>query len=113
MNDNTHLLESLLDKASDYGKTSFELIKLKTLDKTTDAVSSVVPHSIVVILISTFVIFLNLGIALFLGDLFGKMYFGFFAVAAFYILAGVIIHFFLHAQIKKVVADYFIKQVLK
>jgi hypothetical protein len=113
MNDNAHLLESLLDKASDYGKTSFELIKLKTLDKITNAVSSVVPHSIVVILISTFVIFLNLGIALFLGDLFGKMYFGFFAVAAFYILAGVIIHFFLHTQIKKMVADYFIKQVLK
>jgi hypothetical protein len=113
MNDNTHLLESLLDKASDYGKTSFELIKLKTLDKTTDAVSSVVPHSIVVVLISTFLIFLNLGIALFLGDLFGKMYFGFFAVAAFYIVTGIIIHFFLHRQIKKKVADYFIKQVLK
>jgi hypothetical protein len=113
MNDNTKLLESLLDKATDYGKTSFELIKLKALDKTANVVSSAVPHSLVIILISTFVIFLNLGIALYLGDLFGKAYFGFFAVAAFYIFAGTFIHFFLHRQIKKMVADYFIKQVLK
>jgi hypothetical protein len=34
-------------------------------------------------------------------------------VAAFYILAGIIIHFFLHDPIKKLVADYFIKRVLK
>jgi fatty acid desaturase len=113
MNDNTKLLESLLDKATDYGKTSFELIKLKVLDKTTNVVSSLVPQSVVIILIAIFLIFLNLGIALYLGDLFGKTYFGFFAVAAFYILAGTVIHFFMHRQIKKMVADYIIKQVLK
>jgi phosphoglycerol transferase MdoB-like AlkP superfamily enzyme len=113
MNDNTKLLESLLEKASDYGKTSFELLKLKTVDKTADIVSSFVPQSIVVILILVFVIFLNLGIALYLGDLFGKAYLGFFAVASFYILAGTVIHFFLQTRIKRMVADYFIKQVLK
>jgi fatty acid desaturase len=113
MNDNTKLLESLLDKSTDYGKTSFELIKLKVLDKTTNVVSSLVPQSVVIILIAIFLIFLNLGIALYLGDLFGKTYFGFFAVAAFYILVGTVIHFFMHRQIKKMVADYIIKQVLK
>jgi hypothetical protein len=113
MNENTKLLESLLNKASDYGKTSLELIKLKTLDKTADVVSSFVPKSVVIIFVSIFLLFLNLGLALYLGDLLGKIFFGFFAVAAFYILAGAVMHFFMHKQLKRLVADYFIKQVLK
>jgi fatty acid desaturase len=113
MEENTKLLESLLEKASDYGKTSFELVKLKTIDKTADVVSSLVPHSVVFILIASFMLFLNLGLALWLGDILGKMFWGFFVVAAFYILTGIVIHFFLHVPIKKLVANYFIKRVLK
>ncbi len=50
MEDNTRLLESLLERASEYVKTSLELVKLKALDKTTDVVSSLVPHSVVFVL---------------------------------------------------------------
>jgi fatty acid desaturase len=113
MEDNSKLLESLLEKASEYAKTSFELVKLKALDKTTDVVSSLVPHSIVVLLIATFLLFLNLGLALWLGDILGKVFWGFFVVAAFYILAGLIIHFFMHNPIKKLVGNSFIKHILK
>ena len=113
MEDNSKLLESLLEKASEYAKTSFELVKLKALDKTTDVVSSLVPHSIVVLLIATFLLFLNLGLALWLGDILGKVFWGFFVVAAFYILAGLIFHFFLHKPIKKLVGNSFIKHILK
>ncbi len=113
MEDNTKLLESLLEKATDFGKTSFELVKLKTLDKSTDIVSSLVPNSIVFVLIVTFMLFLNLGLALWLGDILGKIFYGFFVVAAFYIFAGIVIHFFMHKWIKKLVGNYFIKLMLK
>ena len=113
MEDNTKLLESLLERATEYGKTSFELVKLKTIDKTTDVVSSLVPHSVVFVLIASFMLFLNLGLALWLGDILGKPFYGFFVVAAFYFLAGIIIHFFMHNWIKKLVGNYFIKRVLK
>jgi len=113
MEDNSNLFESLLDRATEYGKTSFELVKLKALDKTTDIVSSLIPFSVVLILITTFLLFLNLGIAFWLGELLGKIFYGFFAVAAFYILTGILIHFFLHKWIKRLVGDYFIKRVLK
>ena len=113
MEDNTKLLESLLEKATDFGKTSFELVKLKTLDKSTDIVSSLVPNSIVFVLIVTFMLFLNLGIALWLGDILGKIFYGFFVVAAFYIFAGTVIHLFMHKWIKKLVGNYFIKLMLK
>jgi hypothetical protein len=113
MEDNDKLIESLLEKATDYGKTTFELVKLKTLDKTSDVVSSLVPHGVVFILITTFLIFVNIGLAIWLGDILGRIYFGFFVVAAFYGLTGFIIHFFWHERIKKMVRDNFIKQMLK
>ena len=113
MEDNAKLIESLLEKAADYGKTSFDLIKLKALDKTTDAVSSFIPHSFVFVITAIFLIFLNLGLAFWLGEILGNIYFGFFVVAAFYGLTGFIIHFFMHKRIKKMVHDNFIKQMLK
>ena len=69
MEDKTNIFESLLEKASDYGKTSYELVKLKAVDKTSDVVSSFIPHSVVFIMIASFILFLNLGIAFWLGDL--------------------------------------------
>jgi hypothetical protein len=113
MEDNTKLLESLLESASEYAKTSYELVKLKTLDKTSDIVSSFVPSTVVIILIASFMLFLNLGLAFWLGDILGKIYYGFFVVAAFYILAGLIIHFFMRNWIKKLVGNSFIKHILK
>jgi len=74
MEENSNLLETLLERASEYGKTSIDLAKLKALDKT---------------------------------------YYGFLIVAAFYVIAGILIHFFLRKWIKRLVGDYFIKRVLK
>ncbi len=111
--ENTRLLETLVDRATEFGKTSFEIVKLKTLDKISDLVSSLIPLSIVVILFFIFLLFLNLGIALWLGEIMGKIFYGFFAVSAFYILAGIIIHFVLHKPIKRVVGDYVIRHLLK
>lgn len=113
MEDNTKLLESLLERASEYSKTTYELIRLKVLDKITDVFSTLVPHSVVIILIASFMLFLNLGLALWLGELLGKMYYGFFVVAGFYILAGIFIHVFLNKWLKRVVGNYFIKHLLK
>jgi hypothetical protein len=113
MEDKTNLLDSLLESATDYGITSFELIKLKALDKSTDIVSSLIPYSVFILLIASFLLFLNLGIAFWLGELLGKLYYGFFLVAGFYILAGLIIRFFLYNWIKRVIGDYFVKHMLK
>jgi hypothetical protein len=113
MEDNPNLLETLLERASEYGKTSIELAKLKTLDKTTDIISSFIPLSVVIILFVSCLLFLNLGLALWLGELLGKTFYGFFMVPAFYGFLGIIIHFFMHKWIKKLVGNYFIIHVLK
>jgi hypothetical protein len=113
MEENANLFETLLEQASEYGKTSIDLAKLKALDKTTEIVSSIIPLSVVILLVVTSLLFLNLGLAFWLGEFFGKTYYGFLVVAAFYVIAGILIHFFLRKWIKRLVGDYFIKRVLK
>ena len=81
MEENANLLETLLERASEYGKTSIELARLKALDKTTEIVSSVIPLSVVILLVASSLLFLNLGLAFWLGEVLGKIYYGFFIVA--------------------------------
>lgn len=113
MEDTTKLMESLLERAVEYGKTSFELAKLKALDKTTDVISTTIPHTVVLILIASFLLFFNLGLSFWLGEILGNIYFGFFVVAAFYGVSAIVLHFFMHKWLKKHIGNYFIKQVLK
>ena len=113
MEDNAKLIESILERTAEYGKTTFELVKLKALDKTTDVVSSLFPNSVVFVLIVFFMLFLNVGLALWLGGILGKIFFGFFVLAAFYLIIGIVLHFFMHKWLKKVAGDFFIKHVLK
>ncbi|PKP34111.1 MAG: hypothetical protein CVU00_08260 [Bacteroidetes bacterium HGW-Bacteroidetes-17] len=113
MDDNTNLIESLLESATEYGKTSYELGKLKVIDKTVDVFSSFVPCTIVLSLMALFMLIFNIGLALWLGEILGKAYFGFMAVASFYGLAGILIHFFLHKWIKKLAGNFMLKKLLK
>jgi len=113
MEDNAKLIESLFEKATEYGKTSFELVKLKGVDKASDAVSSFVPYTIAIVFIASFMLFLNLGLALWLGEILGQMYYGFLLVAAFYGVIGIFIHLVMHKWIKGKVGNRFIEQILK
>ena len=113
MEDNIKSIESLLEKVADYSKTSYELAKLKTLDRTSDVASTIVPHAIVILLFASFMLFVNFGIAFWLGDVFGNNYYGLFVVAGFYIISALVLHFFFHKKIKNLVWNYIIKQVLK
>jgi hypothetical protein len=107
------LIESLFERAEDYGKTTYELSKLKLLETTVNVVNSLVPRLSVIIMISLFALVLNIGIALLLGEMLGKSYYGFFIVAGFYLVAAIMLHFFLQKWIKKPISEFIIKQALQ
>lgn len=113
MEDNSKLIEPLFEKAVDYGKTSYDLLKLKTLDKTSEVVSSLIPLLFVLIFVALFLMFISLGLAFLIGEVLGKAWYGFFLVGAFYGLSAIIIHFLLNNWIKKLLTDYIIKLALK
>ncbi len=113
MEDIVDSIESLLESAADYGKTSYDLVKLKAIYKTSDVVSSLIPRGVVFIILMSFLFFINLGVAFWLSKIFGNLFYGFFVVAAFYGIIGIVVHFFMHDGIKKKISDYMVKQALK
>ncbi|MBK6947997.1 MAG: hypothetical protein IPH16_08025 [Haliscomenobacter sp.] len=107
-----NLIESLWEQIENFGKTSYELSKLKILESSILIVSSLVTKVSVILVASMAVLVFNIGIAFFLGDLLGKIYYGFFIVAAFYFFVAVILHFALYKWLKRPVSNLIINQVL-
>jgi hypothetical protein len=107
------LIESLFEKAEAYGKTTFELSKLKALDTATNVATAFIARLSVIIMIFLFALIMSIGVALFLGELFGKPSLGFFIVAAFYLVTIVILYLYLHVWIKKPVGDLIMTHTLQ
>lgn len=110
MNPETNLIEPLLEKAEAYSRTSFELLRLKALAKTADVTSSLFSRALFILLAAIFAFTINIAVALWIGDLLGKAYYGFFIVAGFYALVSIFM-LIIHSSIKKSVHNTIIKQL--
>ena len=107
----TSSVEPLIERAEQFGKTTFELMKLKSLDKAADISSKVISRLFLTILVSVFAITLNIAVALWLGFLLGASYYGFFIVASFYGLICVVVYL-IHPAIKVRINNLIIEQML-
>ena len=113
METKSSLIESLFEKAEVYVQTNIDLFKLKTIDKSADVVSSLVSKIAFIFIFILIAFTLNIGLALWIGELIGKFYYGFFIIAALYILVGIVLFFFHENLIKKPVNYSFIIQLQK
>lgn len=113
MDDNATPIESLFEKAEEYSKTSIELFKLNVVDKSAEVVSSLAVRLVIFIVVALFVLILNIGLALWIGELLGKTYYGFFVISGCYALIALVIHLFRHQWIKYPISNYIITQMLK
>src|ERR1700741_2705104 len=85
-------LELLFEKAVDYIETRLQLFKLQAVDKTADVLSALVCMLLLGLVFSIVFFILNIGLALWIGSLLGKSYEGFFIVAGFYTVIGLIVY---------------------
>jgi hypothetical protein len=106
-------LESLFANAGEYLETKAQLWKLKLVDKTSTAVSSIVEKVILFFLGLFFFIFLNIGLALLIGYWLGHSFWGFFIMAAVYAIAGLLVHSMRDKLIKTPVANSIIEKFIK
>jgi hypothetical protein len=113
MEDKNSSFENLIESAEEYSKTTFEILKLKAIDRTSGVASSFVSRLAAITIIFMFFLIGSFGIAFWLGDLLGKEWYGFFIVAGFYGITGFVLYFFMHKWLKKRVGNSIIKQVLK
>jgi hypothetical protein len=106
-------IEMLISKAEIYGKTSMELCKYDTIYKSANIISSLAVRLVVSIVFILFSLFLNIGLALMLGEYLGESYYGFFIMAGFYILMTILFLVFQDKWIKKPVCNFIIRKTLK
>lgn len=108
-----NVLESLIESAEEFGKTSLELLKYKALDKATFVVSSIVLNVTVIFIAVLFIIMLSIGASVWIGEALDKMYLGFLIVSAFYALCAISFYFFFGQSIKRLVSSIILKQIFK
>lgn len=113
MDNFTASIETLFEKAEDYTKTTAELVKLKAIDKSADVLSSLLSRLTVAIVVVMFVLLINIGFSLWIGELIGKPYFGFFIVATVYLLFSIILYSFKDQWIKIPISNFIITKLLK
>ncbi|MEO6132303.1 MAG: hypothetical protein ABIQ02_10680 [Saprospiraceae bacterium] len=107
------IIEDLFEKAETYAKTNIELFKLKFADKIAVIIASLVSRIISVILFSIFFLLVNVGVAIWLGEELGHLYYGFFVIAGVYLFITLIIHISRDKLIKRPIIDTIISQILK
>jgi hypothetical protein len=113
MENKTTTIEMLFDKAEDYTKTTIELVKLNAVDTTADVLSSLLSRLAVSIVFVTFVLFVNIGLSLWLGELLGKEYYGFFIVSTAYLLLSVVLYICKDKWLKIPISNFIIVKMFK
>lgn len=112
MENNTNLIESILESATKYGKNVYELAVLKIVDRASDRISGFIPQIVVLVFIAFFLLFINIGAALWIGQLLGEVYFGFFAISGLNLIFLFIYYFFMRKWLKRLLYDFIIRQLL-
>lgn len=113
MEDHATFFGALLEKVETYSKTTIDLIKLKAVDKLTVVASSIILGVTIFILSFFFLMIFNMAIAFWIGEAIGKIYLGFFIVAAFYVLLIILILVFKKQLIKTPITNTLISKFLK
>ena len=113
MTDTTSSLKDLIEKTQDYIETRIELTRLKTIDKSTDVLATMITLVLVAFMGLLCFVFLSFGLAYVLGSLTGSTATGFFIVAGIYGLALLLAVLLREKLIKTPVSNTVIKKLLK
>ena len=105
-------IESLFINASGYLETRMDLLKLKAADTSSDALSSLAMAMLLALVAFLIFMLLNIGAALLIGDTLGKLYYGFFIIAVFYFIAGIVLFLFREKWLKIPIKDSIINKML-
>ncbi len=112
MSDNTTVTTGLLEKAEHYGKTSLQLIKLQAVDRSAKVMTSLSTQIVIGFAVVLFIVFLNIGFALWIGSLTGKTFQGFFIMSGVIILQALLLYLFREPLIRTPVSNLVINNLL-
>ncbi len=106
-------VETIFKKIEDLTINQTEIMKLKMYNKSIDLATFLIMKTISVAIIGLFLMFINIGISLWLGDLLGKSYYGFLVVGLFYALIAIFIHGVIYKSIQMQISNVFLAKILQ
>ncbi len=112
MENNRSSIESLVERTRNYIETRIDLLKLKAIDKSSGFISVLITYLVVFVVFVLFFMLFNVALALLIGDLLGKSYYGFFIVAALYAVIGFILLKNREKWVKKPVINMMVKELI-
>ncbi|MBK7233021.1 MAG: hypothetical protein IPH93_12365 [Saprospiraceae bacterium] len=107
-----HFFEPLFERAQNYLETTLDLYKLKAIEQISGVFSTFIIRAVILMVLILFVLMLSIGMAIWLGEIFGKMYYGFMCIAGFYAIVSLIFYFLLQKKAKESIQNSIISQML-
>ena len=111
MENNTTTIEKLIEKAEIYSKTTLELCKYEAVYKSADIFSNLAVKLAITIVVVMFLLFANIGLAFFLGDYLGEIYYGFLVIGTFYLFIAILLYIFKDEWIRNPVSNFIISKI--
>jgi hypothetical protein len=108
----THI-EELAGSARNYLHTRIEVVKLNTAAKVSSVTSNIVARIVVAVVFIFFLFFGGMAAAFALGEWLGRTYWGFLAVAGFYLIAGIVVWLAREKMIRMPIMNAIIEQLFK
>lgn len=104
--------DALIEKIEQYLKTSLDILKLNSVEKSAEIISSIITGVLLFILFVLFTLFINIGLSLFIGKLLNNNYLGFLILSLFYLILGIFLYIFRHQLVKSPISNLIISKLL-
>lgn len=105
-------LEELFTKLKGYAETRIDLVKLIAINKVSGFMSTVISMIILLMILFTTILCISIGLAIWIGQLLGATYYGFFIVAGLYLIIGLVLYSNRGNILKDPVSNRLIKEMV-
>src|ERR1035437_4364259 len=112
MKEEKNHVEKLTENIKEYINTRYEIVTLKVTQKTAEISSQTVAIILIGMVISFFLLLINMALAFYISSLLDNNYAGFFIVAGFYLLLSIILLLGRQKLIIVPLRNLIIKQIL-
>jgi hypothetical protein len=111
MENSTTTIEKLIEKAEIYSKTTLELCKYEAVYKSADIFSCLAVKLAITFVVVVFLLLVNIGLSLCVGQYLGEIYLGFFVIAFGYLCLAVLLYVFREEWVKSPVSNFIINKM--
>ena len=107
------MVDTLFDRVKEFGIAYAELLKLKAIDLASEILSTILPDIFFSALIVIVLLFINLALAFWLGEVTGRLYMGFLLVGVVYLVIGLVSRLLMRGWFRKKIGNYFVRNIFR